>query len=133
MNKTSLPTDFEPGPLLSDTPKLTAFLQQCTAGTWLQFPVIIRYADDFPPSVERAVMGLDPENEPSNPVVLDLDDTRMGISLATHCEGETVCVQWVKGTWPAESNDEGAWRFYLRGVSEDSPEPNAPARIYSAP
>lgn len=117
-NKTPKPKRiYEPGPALSPGQDLVAWFK-ANPDEYVRIPVVIHF-DEGLRQRKKAYIALDPKAaEPADAVVLNLDDSTLGISLSSRlrslCPEGPSCVIWVEGHWGSV------------GVGLPTPEPTSP-------
>ena len=135
LTKTRKPKrNFAPGPSLADSAALHAWLE-AHPNAYLRLPVVIVKSTDGLPGHELAYIGTEPASPPEGAILLDLDDSTLGIGLSDRlrslCDSESAaCVVWIEGTWGRVAPAFGAqeptpWPFTVRDVGplvEDSPQ-----------
>ncbi len=92
---------FVPGPTLADHAALLAWLE-AHPEAYLRLPVVV-FPGDLG-GIRLAYIGTDPVPPADGAIVLDLDDSALGIPLSTRlrslCGAEgSACVVWIEGTW----------------------------------
>ena len=125
---------FAPGPSLDDPAALLAWLE-AHPNAYLRLPVVVVTSTDGLPGHEVAYIGTEPASPPDGAILLDLDDSTLGIGLSDRlrslCDSENAfCVVWIEGTWGRVAPSFGAqepppWPFTVRDTGplvEDSPQ-----------
>ncbi len=123
---------FFPGPPLADSAGLLAWLES-NPGTTLRLPVVIISSSESLGGNDLAFIGTDLGPPAEDAVLLDLDDSTLGIPLSTRlrslCDAET-CVVWIEGIWgralpDLEDQQPPPWPFTVRDTGprvEGSPQ-----------
>ncbi|MBW2254949.1 MAG: hypothetical protein JRI25_10180 [Deltaproteobacteria bacterium] len=95
-------TQFVDGPALSPSADLVAWFEGDGAGKLVQLPVVVTPS---PLGLASGHVGVLPEPPGADALLLKLDDTAMGVSLADKIRGDCpagqACVIWVEGIWGA--------------------------------
>ena len=97
--------EYSPGPASQPAAELRAWLSEQEARDpkpMLRLPVVLSFAADTLPSIERAWIGVLPQ-APEGAVLLRLDDSALGVSLLDRARelcapGATTCALWLDGT-----------------------------------
>ncbi len=92
---------FKPGPSLADSAALLAWFE-ANPTAYVRIPVVI-FPGDLG-GIKLAFVGTEPAPPPDGAIVLELDDSALGIPLSTRlrslCDaGSDACVVWIEGTW----------------------------------
>ncbi len=91
---------FSPGPTLADSAALLAWLES-NPSAYLRLPVVVFRGGLG--GVELAFIGSDPVPPGDDAILLELDDSALGIGLSTRlrslCGGSDACAVWIEGTW----------------------------------
>lgn len=108
---------FVPGPALADRASLLAWLKS-NPGSVLRLPVVIHRAPLG--GYDVAFIGTEAGPSAEDAIVLDLDDSTLGIGLSDRlrfqCAEEKICVVWIEGSWGSalpdlEPKDPPPWPF----------------------
>ncbi len=134
------PARFAPGPALSPTDALLAWLKQQGGERRprLRLPVVVTFSDGHL-GVAQAFVGTSIDEPSVGRVHLHLDDSAMGVSLIDHlrraCDPfSSRCAVWLEGMWgPLVQGlpDFGGptaperWPFGVLALAEPQPEPRA--------
>ncbi len=92
---------FAPGPALADGAALLEWLA-ANPRVDLRLPVVISRGDLG--GIGQAFIGTDPGPPPPDAILLELDDSTLGIDLATRLRslcgtGRDPCAVWIEGFW----------------------------------
>ena len=133
--KTIEPGEFLPGPPITSSGRVLGTLERdgkTSAGKRRRFrlPVVVRFADSRL-SITEAFIGVKAGDRAEDSVVLELDDTSLGIPLMTrltdHCPRDRdSCAVWLEGYWgrliegepSVEAAGKTGWPFAILSVGD---------------
>lgn len=105
MPATTHDPDLVPGPALTPSAPLLAWLQQQNRDTKLRLPVVITFGNPGRFSIGSAHVGVEPGPAPDDAIKLKLDGTGLSVSLVDQVRSKCpdkktmTCVLWVDGIW----------------------------------
>jgi hypothetical protein len=146
MNKTDnvTPTHFNIGPPITPAASLLQWLQEQAIPQEgrrkkIRIPVFVLFEDEGSESIVEAYIGTTQKTPESQAVLLDFDDSGMGIPLAEQtrmlCPDGNHCTIWLEGYWGAlisegnaqEANDLSvSWTFAALRCEAYSASTDAP-------
>lgn len=98
-------SDFVPGPALTPSAPLLAWLQEQGRDKRLRLPVVITFANAGRFSIGSAHVGVAPGEAPGDAINLKLDGSGLSIALVdqvrTRCSDkkQMSCALWLEGVW----------------------------------
>ncbi|HIA00481.1 MAG TPA: hypothetical protein EYN66_00960 [Myxococcales bacterium] len=104
------PVQMRAGPSLEPSNELLKWLndnprKSTNTRRMLRLPIVVEFEDDYRLNYERVYIGGTP-SQSGNVVLLDLDDTALGMGLLTQLQrlcpkGQKACALWLEGYWGA--------------------------------
>lgn len=105
MPATTSSSDLTPGPALTPSAPLLAWLQEQGRETRLRLPVVISFSNPGRFAVGSAHVGTEPGPAPDDAIKLKLDGTGLSVSLVEQVRARCpdkktmTCVLWLDGIW----------------------------------
>ena len=116
---------FVPGPALADGAALLGWLR-AHPDARVRIPVVILFSPDGLRAPRLTFLGTDPAPPAEDAILLELDDSALGIGLDTRlrslCDAESdACAVWIEGTWGPllpglRSTEAPPWPVTVRDV-----------------